>query len=405
MSFIKIPRRSATTYPGEMRDVLSSLVHRRFSRGPHVEEFERAFAGFVQMPHAVAVGSGRQAMMLFLKSAGLEPGDEVIVPAYTLSAIPAIIKGNGYTPRFSDIDPETFHVTAENIDRARSPGTRAVVVSHLFGSACEMREIASYCKEHGLFLIEDCAHSMNARYRGEKTGRFGDAAFFSFATDKAICCFLGGMAVTSNPEIARKLRERAERVPVIPRKLIGAANVLALEVFLSQRGIFSIFFITKGLTSRIIGTYRKIKNIAQTHDAGFCDLQAIAGLKQLNTFTEREQKRKNNARRIIDSAGPGARWQRIPHHIDPVYYKLILKMPDRRKAELVSSRLLKKGIDNGYGRLILDYCPEALGLPDSCPNAKNVFERCIQIPNHFKLKDNDIERIASALKDTLQHCR
>jgi dTDP-4-amino-4,6-dideoxygalactose transaminase len=134
-----------------------------------------------------------------------EPGEEIITTAITdMGAIAAIIY-QGAVPRFADVDPLTYNVTAASIERCLSPRTRAIMVTHLFGNPCQMDEILALANKHGLPIIEDCAQAFLAEYRGKLVGSLGDIGCFSLQQGKHITTGEGGMVVANAPELARRM--------------------------------------------------------------------------------------------------------------------------------------------------------------------------------------------------------
>jgi len=174
--------------------------------GEQSQEFEREFARYIGVRHAVALANGSVALELALYALGLGPGDEVVVPCKTFIASASCVVRVGATPVVADIDPDSQNITAASIDKALTPRTRAVIAVHLGGWPCEMDEILALAKARGLAVIEDCAQSVGARYKGRATGAIGDIGAFSFCQDKIITTGgEGGMLVTNS----RELWERA----------------------------------------------------------------------------------------------------------------------------------------------------------------------------------------------------
>jgi len=165
------------------------------SKGEFVERFEREFAGYMGAAHATTVSNGTVAIHLALAALGIAAGDEVIVPTLTYVASVNTIVQTGATPVFVDSVEATWQVDPEAIVRAITPRTRAVMVVHLYGHPCDMSPIVAICKEHNLFLVEDCAEAFGSRYQGRHVGNFGDVATFSFFANKTITTGEGGMVV------------------------------------------------------------------------------------------------------------------------------------------------------------------------------------------------------------------
>ncbi len=179
-----------------------------FILGPNVQAFEQEAAEYLGVKHAIGCASGTDALHLALRAEGIGEGDEVITSAFTFIATAEAIKYVGAQPVFVDIDPATFNITPENIEKAITPKTKAVMPVHLFGQPVDIHVIKSICDKHGLKLIEDCAQSFGARVQGQQTGSMGNAAGFSFFPSKNLGAFGdGGLVVTSSDETAAMLKK------------------------------------------------------------------------------------------------------------------------------------------------------------------------------------------------------
>lgn len=200
-----------------------------FTGGPVVERFEDAFASYCQAPHAVGVASGTEALILALRALRLQPGDEVIVPANSFVATAEAVWLAGGRPRFADVDPDTQVMTPATLERAHAPGVRGVIPVHLFGRTAEMAEILAMAREHGLWVLEDCAQAHGARYAGRPVGTWGDAGTFSFYPAKNLGAWGdAGAVVTGRADVAegvRLLRSHGEQ-PRYHHQLIGTTGRL-----------------------------------------------------------------------------------------------------------------------------------------------------------------------------------
>jgi len=178
------------------------------TRGTFVSRLERGFAGSYAGEgfSCTAVTSGTAAIHCALAALDLEPGDEVVSTSVTdMGAIAPIIMC-GAVPVFADIGAKTFNISAASIEAVLSPRTRAVVATHLFGASCEMTAIRALCKERGLWLVEDAAQAPYATFRGERMGTMGDIGCFSLQQGKHFSCGEGGLVLTKNPDLARRVR-------------------------------------------------------------------------------------------------------------------------------------------------------------------------------------------------------
>ncbi|MFH1605580.1 MAG: DegT/DnrJ/EryC1/StrS aminotransferase family protein [Pseudomonadota bacterium] len=173
--------------------------------GAQSQAFEREFAAFVGVKYAVALANGTAALELALHALGIDPGDEVVVPSKTFIASASCVVRVGAVPVVADIDPASQNITAAEIEKVLSSRTKAIIAVHLAGWPCEMNEILALAERHDLRVIEDCAQSVGARYRGRTTGSIGVAGAFSFCQDKIITSGgEGGMLVTDSRELWEK---------------------------------------------------------------------------------------------------------------------------------------------------------------------------------------------------------
>lgn len=168
------------------------------SKGKFVEQFESKFAEYIDVKYATSVTSGTTALHLALVTLDLGSGDEVIVPTLTYIASVNAIAYTGATPVFVDSLPDTWQIDPSDVKRKITPKTKAIIVVHLYGHPSNMEELTEIAREHGLFLIEDCAEAIGSRYKGKHVGGFGDLSIFSFYGNKTITTGEGGMLVTNN---------------------------------------------------------------------------------------------------------------------------------------------------------------------------------------------------------------
>ena len=158
--------------------------------------FEKEFAEYIGVNHAIALANGTLALELALKALGITPCDEVIVPSRTYIATASAVVIAGAKPVIADVDRVSGNISVETIDLVRTDNTKAIIVVHLAGWPCDMGPIMKYAKQHNLLVIEDCAQAHGANYKGQKVGSFGHAAAFSFCQDKIMTtCGEGGMVV------------------------------------------------------------------------------------------------------------------------------------------------------------------------------------------------------------------
>lgn len=201
-----------------LKDELDEAVRRvvesqYFILGPEVDALEDAMAAYLDVPHAIGVASGTDALLLPLMALDPEPGDEVIVPAFTFFATAGAVWNAGFTPVFCDVDPVTFNLTAETLEAARTPRTRAAIPVHLFGQMASMDPILRWAEGYDIVVMEDAAQAIGARQEaGDGTSRAAGAwapvSAFSFFPTKNLGGFGdGGMVTALDDELAERIRK------------------------------------------------------------------------------------------------------------------------------------------------------------------------------------------------------
>ena len=211
----------------------------RYILGPEVRAFEQAFAAYLGVAHCIGVANGTDALTIALRAVGVRPGDDVVLPSFTFYATAEAAVAAGARPVFCDVDPETFCVTRVTVERALTPGTRAIVPVHLFGNVAPVPEL----RELGLPVLEDAAQAAGAALGGVKAGALGDAATFSFFPSKNLPCVGdGGAVVTDDDEIARRARllrfhgsrDKVDYVDVGYNSRLDEVQAAALRVLLPE---------------------------------------------------------------------------------------------------------------------------------------------------------------------------
>ncbi|QHL87301.1 aminotransferase class I/II-fold pyridoxal phosphate-dependent enzyme [Nibribacter ruber] len=188
--------------------VMAELAEKRFVLGPAVEAFEEAFAAYVQVPQAVGVGNGYDALVLSLKALGIGPGDEVLLPGNTYIATINAVQQVGAKPVLVEPDASTYNLSLTGLQEALTPNVKAILPVHLYGQTCDMPTLMQFAQEHGLLVVEDCAQAHGAEVGGQKVGTFGQANAFSFYPTKNLGALGdGGAVTTNNPEVAAFLRQ------------------------------------------------------------------------------------------------------------------------------------------------------------------------------------------------------
>lgn len=177
-----------------------------FILGDELKNFEIKFSRYLGSKYGIGVNSGTDALILALKACGIRPGDEVITTTHTFIATTLAIKHAGATPKFADIDKETYNIDPLSIKKVITKKTKAIIPVHLYGNPCDMGSIMEIAEKYNLKVIEDCAQAHGAKYKGKKVGTFGDAGCFSFYPTKNLGAYGdGGAVITDNEQICQNL--------------------------------------------------------------------------------------------------------------------------------------------------------------------------------------------------------
>ncbi|HEY0810247.1 MAG TPA: DegT/DnrJ/EryC1/StrS family aminotransferase [Longimicrobiales bacterium] len=331
-------QRQYTTIKSEIDNAVMRVVaSQRFILGPEVEKLEQAIASYTGSKHAIGCASGTDALLLALKALPLEPDDEVIVPAFTFFATAGAVWNAGMKPVFADNDPRSFNMTAEQVDAALTPRTRAVVVVHLYGQMAPMREIMTLARKRNLYVIEDAAQSLGAwqQYDGTKqqSGTIADLGCYSFFPSKNLGGFGdGGMMVTNDDALAErllKLRVHGGR-QMYHHEMVGTNSRLdALQAAVLAAKL-----------PHLDGWAEKRRKHAATYDAAFADHDAIqsphvdgGNYHVFNQYTLRVRNR-DALKAHLDKEGVGnAIYYPVPLHLQECFASLGFKRGDLPEAE------------------------------------------------------------------------
>jgi perosamine synthetase len=229
------------------------------SNGKYIELFEKRFADYLGIKHAVSCCNGTVALHLALLSLGIGSGDEVIVPTLTYVATANAVKYTGATPVFVDCDPVTWNMDPGKLETLITPKTKTIVPVPLYGHPCDMDPIISIAKKHDLFVVEDAAEALGAQYKGRMCGSIADISTFSFYGNKTITTGEGGMVVTNDDDLAEKVRllkgqgmdpQRRYWFPIVGynyrmtniEAAIGLAQLENVQTFLDKRRLIADWY-------------------------------------------------------------------------------------------------------------------------------------------------------------------
>lgn len=407
-----ISRYGARVLPDTPQIVARLKARGEFIQGPHIAQFEAAFArraGY-DPAQAIAASYGRMAFFYILKALDLPPGSEIVLPALTFWVVPELARVAGLTVVFADVDPATFTMDPASLERVVTPATRAVVPTHLYGLPCDMDGIMAVAARHGLRVVEDCAHALGATYDGRPVGTFGNAGFFSFQTLKPLNCYGGGMALVRDPAVAARVRALAEREPWPDRKrvenrlLVGRLQRIFIKPWVFTISAFPILWV-----SSLIGAnpdvylweeIRRLDPLPDAYTERLPNVQAAIGVSALEHLDEWTEQTRRHARRMDQALGdlPGITIPVVPPKRTHVYYQYCVYGPQRD--ELVV-RCVRRGID--IETLHVDVCSDLELFSESAFDAIGARRAsgAMQIPVYSSLTDQQAARVARVVRGVL----
>ena len=358
--------------------------------GPQVAAFQKEFAAMCGTKHAFASSNCTTAMHICTQAFGIGPGDEVIVTPNTFIATSLVVLKEGARPVYADIDPRTFNIDPKEIESKITPRTKAIYVVHYGGQMCDMDPIMEIARKHNLFVLEDCAHTPGAEYKGRKAGSIGDVGCFSFHSLKNMTtCGEGGMITTNRDDL------------VDPIEKLRCMN---LEPWKDQTDYWvPSHFNIVDVNGKWGNNYR------------MNEIQAAVGRAQLRKLSMLNEKRREFGRRITEGL-KGIRGV-TPVYEDPnCYHVYHLYTVCVEEEEIGASRddfmrvlYREEGVQG-----ILHYQPtyhfdglKKLGYGDHlCPiHEKFFYHREFNIAMHPRLTDREIEDAVTGIRNTAEKVR
>lgn len=367
----------------EIEEVVACLRSRWIGTGPRTSQFERDFAKYKGINLAVAVNSCTAAIHLSIKAFGIGNGDEVITTPMTFCATVNSIIHAGATPVLADCDRDTMNISPEEIEKKISPRTKAILIVHFAGRPCDMDAIMSIAKKYDLFVIEDCAHAIEAEYRGIKTGCFGDIGCFSFYVTKNIITGEGGMVITNDERLAGKIKTLA----------LHGMSKDAWKRF-SDEG------------------YRHYSVIGAGFKYNMTDMQASIGIHQLKKIEKYWEKRRyiwnkyNECFKGLSCFLPKEPEENTKHAFH-LYTPLIDIVQINKNRDWVLDAMQAENIGIGVHYIPIHFHPfyrKTFGWRyGDFPNAEWIGERTISLPLGPALSDNDVDDVISAFSKIMKN--
>lgn len=408
-----IARFGTRVVPEKDQIIRACRERKQLVQGPDIDAFEQEFSRFLGgQGHVRTVSTeyGRMALYFILEAMNLPPGSEIIVPALTFWVVPEICRVAGLKLVFADIDPATFTLCPKAMERAITPNTRAVLPTHLYGMACDMDPILDLARRHNLKVIEDCAHSLGAMYKGQMVGTHGDASFFSFQAFKPLNTYGGGLAWVRDRELARLVGEFADgeawpteqRVESILKAGFWQHTFIRPKVFTFS--LFPVWWVASFTGSkpeeRLWEKTRSLDPLPGHYRGRFSNVQAAlgrAGLARLPEFIERTRR---HARTLDQMLGdlPGVTIPPIPEGRTHVYYQYCPYVPDNKT---LVKRCIRRGVD--VAPMHVDICSkmDIFGWKGAAAPGAEKAATAVQVPVYESLSDPEIERVGRLVREQI----
>lgn len=365
----------------EIQEVIDSLHSGWLSTGPKVAQFEKMYKEYIGAPHACAVSSCTAGLHLALLVAGVGPGDEVITSPMSFASTANVIEHVGARPVFVDIDRRSMNIDVNVIPSKVTNKTKVLLPVHLAGRPCDMDPIMEIAKQNDLYVIEDAAHSIEGKYKGQKIGTIGDMTAFSFYATKNLCTGEGGMVTTHNGQWVEQIK------------------------------LYSSHGLSKDAWKRYAESNDShYQVIVPGYPYNMMDLQAAIGIHQLPRLPAYLQRREAIWKMYDDA------FETLPVEIPaPVennttharhLYTLLIDINDAGiSRDEMRTKMHEQKVGTGIHFISLHlhpYYAKKYGFrPDDFPNAMDISKRTLSLPLSAKLTDDDIARVIAAVKKAL----
>ena len=358
----------------EIEAVSEVLASKWISTGARVREFERAFAEYLGVKHAIAVSSCTAALHLSLVVTGIGSEDEVITTPYTFTATAEAIRYVGAKPVFVDIDAQTLNIDIANIEQAITPRTKAIMPVHIAGLPCDMDALQDIAQNHNLLLIDDAAHAIPVEYKTRYIGNIGDLSAFSFYANKNMTTGEGGMITTNSDALAEPLRTM--RLHGIDK------DAWARQ---SKRSIWQYDIATEG------------------YKYNMTDIQAAMGLCQLLKLNKQHERRQNFAQIYQTEL---AKLPQITPPIAPAnprehaWHLYIIQLHTGNRDEFVEA-LRDANIECSVHYIplhLFEFYQTKYGYrAGDFPRAEEAYERVVSLPLHPGMSEKDVHIVIDTI--------
>jgi dTDP-4-amino-4,6-dideoxygalactose transaminase len=408
---------SISISPNVEKDYLKlalNLIIRQWlwKKGNGAEELELKFKQYLGVKYAVSFNSGRSSFYAILKALDFQAGSNVALQALTCNAVPNPVLWAGLEPLYIDCNNDDYNMSVSDLRAKINVKTRAVVVQHTFGQPANMDQIRAVCSEFpSLVLIEDCAHSLGASYKGFNVGVFSRAAFFSFSRDKIISSVYGGLAVTNDDVVGKKLQELQKEFgqpsnfwvfQQIFHPIFLHYVILPIYNFLDLGKIFLVLAQALHFLSKAVSWQEKRGQKPDYFPKALPNALAMIALNQFNKLEKFNAHRQEIANYYYQAL-KGSKFGLPEKFIDRKNVFLRFTVTHSKANEIIYEAWHKQNILLGdwYTTPIAPFdtnMNEIKYNEGSCTNAEYLAKRTLNLPTHINISLKDAERIVNFLK-------
>ena len=365
--------------------VVKTLLSDLITCGPKVEELERKLCEITGAKYAVVVANGTAALHLAALVAGFTEGDEVIVSSITFAASSNCVLYCGAKPVFADIKPDTYNIDPASVRKLITPNTKGIVAVDFTGQAVELDEIREICRENNLVLIEDAAHAIGTKYKGQPIGSLADMTTFSFHPVKTVTGGEGGAITTNDEQLYRKLmRLRTHGITRHQEEMVHPTDAVwyneQVELGYNYRMTDFQAALLNSQLNKLDKFRKRRKEIVEIYDKAFAEMPEI--------FVQKE----------------------IPESDTTRHLYVIRLNPDKltcdRRQFFDALRAENTVPQVHYLPVYWHSYYEKLGYKKGlCPNAEKYYEEAMSIPLYYSLSDEDVEDVIHAVKKVVEYYR
>ncbi len=397
--------RPSITYK-QLNKILFKLL---FHNAPDqvIASFEQGFAQYLGVKYAIRVPSARWGLYYILKSLNLNEGDEVILPAFSYFAVPAVILKLGLIPVFVDTNSDNLNINIKEIRANITQRTKAIIPTHLCGFVCGLDEIIDISRRHKITVIEDCAQSLGAEYKGKKVGSWGDFSYFSFGITKHFTTLGAGMIVTSDDNMANIIQNSIKDIYSVNKKELFLE---LLKGYIMKIATSSNLFPVAHCVMRMFSSvdvdiidyiFHEKEALLDNQPKGsqLCNIQAELGIEQLNVLEiENDLRIKNGMElymRLSDISN--IRIPMLENNVKNIFSSCPVFVKNKKKVKKI---LLTKGIDSSAGYMKdcsrLEMFSEFM---KHCPNASRAEKEILYLPFYTGLDSRKLGYIEAVMRE------